>query len=88
MVFAFAYGSVSSGHMNPAVTVGALAAGAMRADDAAGYIVAQLIGGAVGALLLALYIVAPLIGAILAAVMHKWLAWLANERVSAGSRAE
>jgi aquaporin Z len=53
MVFAFAYGSVSGGHMNPAVTIGVLATGAMRASDAAGYIVAQLVGGIVGALLLA-----------------------------------
>jgi MIP family channel proteins len=191
MVFAFAYGSVSGGHMNPAVTIGVLAAGAMRPGDAAGYIVAQLIGGVVGALLLAavlggtatglgtpalahnlalgattititpgtgfvieavlafflvtvvlstavagragslapvaigmtltlniimggaltgaafnparalgpmlvtgdftnawLYIVAPLMGAIVAAVMHKWLAWLADERAPAGSPAE
>src|SRR3977135_4138054 len=48
MVFAFAYGTVSGGHMNPAVTVGVLAAGAMRAGEAAGYIVSQLIGGIVG----------------------------------------
>jgi aquaporin Z len=53
MVFAFAHGSVSGGHMNPAVTVGVLAAGAMSASDGAEYIVAQLIGGVVGALLLA-----------------------------------
>src|SRR5437660_4404502 len=52
MVFAFAYGSVSGGHMNPAVTIGVLAAGAMRAGTAAGYIVSQLIGGVVGPLLL------------------------------------
>jgi glycerol uptake facilitator-like aquaporin len=52
MVFAFAYGPVSGGHMNPAVTVGVLAAGAMRAGEAAGYIVSQLAGGVVGALLL------------------------------------
>src|ERR1700722_18075544 len=52
MVFAFAYGSVSGGHFNPAVTVGVLAAGAMSAIEAAGYIVSQLIGGIVGALLL------------------------------------
>src|SRR5258706_11546936 len=35
MAFAFAYGSVSGGHMNPAVTVGVLAAGAMGAGDTA-----------------------------------------------------
>jgi MIP family channel proteins len=52
MVFAFAYGSVSGAHMNPAVTVGVLAAGAMRAGDAAAYIVSQLLGAIVGALLL------------------------------------
>ncbi len=52
MVFAFAYGSVSGGHMNPAVTVGVLAAGAMCVRDTIGYIVAQLVGGIAGALLL------------------------------------
>src|SRR4051812_17543305 len=52
MVFAFAYGSVSGGHMNPAVTVGVFAAGAMSAGEAAGYIVSQLIGGIAGALCL------------------------------------
>jgi aquaporin Z len=52
MVFAFAYGSVSGGHMNPAVTVGVLAAGAMRVRDAVGYIVSQLVGAVAGALLL------------------------------------
>src|SRR5216683_6339328 len=48
MVFAFAYGQVSGAHLNPAVTVGVLAAGAMRAGEAAGYIVSQLIGGIAG----------------------------------------
>ena len=52
MVFAFAYGSVSGGHMNPAVTVGVLAAGAMRTGEAIGYTVSQLLGGVAGALLL------------------------------------
>src|SRR6266850_5281710 len=52
MAFAFAYGPVSGGHMNPAVTVGVLAAGAMRAGEAVGYIVSQLIGGIAAALLL------------------------------------
>jgi aquaporin Z len=52
MVFAFTYGNISGGHMNPAVTVGVLAAGAMRIGDALGYIACQLAGGIAGALLL------------------------------------
>src|SRR5260370_35132249 len=52
MAFAFAYGPVSGGHMNPAVTVGVLAAGAMRAGEAAGYIVSQVVGGVIAAYLL------------------------------------
>ena len=52
MAFAFAYGAVSGAHMNPAVTVGVLTAGAMEPIDAIGYVVSQLAGGIVGALLL------------------------------------
>jgi aquaporin Z len=52
MAFAFAYGPVSGGHMNPAVTVGVLAAGAMKRSTAIGYIVSQLAGGIAGAFLL------------------------------------
>ena len=37
MAFAFAYGPVSGGHMNPAVTVGVLAAGATELIEAVGY---------------------------------------------------
>jgi Major intrinsic protein len=36
-------------HINPAVTVAMLAAGRVSARDAAGYIIAQLIGGIIGA---------------------------------------
>jgi MIP family channel proteins len=50
--FASSYGSVSGGHMNPAVTVGVLAAGAMDAMAAVGYVISQLAGGIAGALLL------------------------------------
>jgi glycerol uptake facilitator-like aquaporin len=50
--FAAAYGSVSGGHMNPAVTVGVLAAGAMDAAAAIFYVISQLLGGMAGALLL------------------------------------
>jgi MIP family channel proteins len=49
MVFAFAYGPISGGHMNPAVTIGVLAAGAMDAGEAAAYIVSQLVGAVLGA---------------------------------------
>ena len=52
MVFAFAYGNISGGHMNPAVTLGVLAAGAMHVGDALGYIASQFVGGIAGALLL------------------------------------
>ena len=52
MAFAFAYSSVSGGHFNPSVTVGVLAAGAMSAGEAIGYIVSQFVGGVAGALLL------------------------------------
>ena len=52
MAFAFAYGTVSGGHFNPAVTVGVLAAGAIGVAEAIGYIVSQFIGGIVGALCL------------------------------------
>jgi MIP family channel proteins len=52
MAFAFAFGAVSGGHMNPAVTVGVLAAGAMNLGEAIGYVISQLIGGVAGALLL------------------------------------
>jgi aquaporin Z len=52
MVFAFAYGSVSGGHFNPAVTVGVLAARAMTLGEAIGYIISQLVGAVAAAFLL------------------------------------
>src|SRR5260221_1112325 len=45
MAFAFAYGSVSGGHFNPAVTIGVLAAGAMGVGEAVGYIISHLLRG-------------------------------------------
>src|SRR6201993_455093 len=52
MLFVCAYGSISGGHVNPAVTVGVLAAGAITAAEAVGYIVSQIAGGVAAALLL------------------------------------
>ncbi|MFT4229530.1 MAG: aquaporin Z [Microbacterium sp.] len=51
---AYAWGPISGGHFNPAVTVGLAAAGRFAWKDAGGYIVAQIIGGVVGTTLLVL----------------------------------
>jgi aquaporin Z len=47
-----AFGYVSGGHFNPAVTVGHAVAGRIRPVDAAAYIAAQLVGAMLGALAL------------------------------------
>jgi aquaporin Z len=47
-----AFGYVSGGHFNPAVTVGHAVAGRIRLGDAAAYIAAQLVGALLGALAL------------------------------------
>ena len=49
---AYAFGSISGGHFNPAVTLGLVAAGRFPARDVAGYVVAQLAGAAVAAAVL------------------------------------
>lgn len=48
----FAFGHVSGGHFNPAITVGHLLAGRIRAGRSAAYVAAQLVGALVGALAL------------------------------------
>ena len=53
-VMASAFGHVSGGHLNPAVTLGAWFARKISAGDAAAYWLSQLAGGAVGAALLLL----------------------------------
>ncbi|MDJ0321609.1 aquaporin [Pseudarthrobacter sp. PS3-L1] len=50
VMLAFAY--VSGGHFNPAVTVGHLVAGRIRLADAAGYVVAQVVGSVLAAVAL------------------------------------
>lgn len=42
---AYAWGPISGGHFNPAITLGLAAAGRFRWADTIGYIVAQIIGG-------------------------------------------
>ncbi|WP_449277099.1 aquaporin Z [Leucobacter sp. GX24907] len=45
LVSAYAFGPVSGGHFNPAVTLGLAASGRFAWKDVAGYIIAQLVGG-------------------------------------------
>jgi aquaporin Z len=51
---AYGIGPVSGCHINPAVTLGVVAAGRMEMTEAARYIAAQVAGGVTGALVLAL----------------------------------
>lgn len=54
VVMAYAIGPISGCHINPAITVSMLVAGKIKANDAIGYIIAQLLGAvaAAGVLLL------------------------------------
>jgi aquaporin Z len=52
VVSAYAVGSISGGHFNPAVTLGVAAAGRMPWRDVLPYIAAQIIGGIIGTSLL------------------------------------
>jgi len=50
----YAWGPISGGHFNPAVTFGLAAAGRFAWRDAPGYIIAQIVGGAVATTLIVL----------------------------------
>lgn len=47
-IFVYTVGKYSGTHINPAVTIGLLSAGKMKAQEAAAYIVAQIAGAFVG----------------------------------------
>jgi aquaporin Z len=49
---AYAFGHISGGHFNPAVSVGLWVGGRLEAKDLAPYIISQLIGGTIAALVL------------------------------------
>ncbi len=53
VVGAYAFGPISGGHFNPAITLGVAASGRFPWKDTVGYIVAQIIGGFVGASVIA-----------------------------------
>jgi aquaporin Z len=56
VAMAYAIGGISGCHINPAVTIGILAAGKMKGKDVVGYIVAQCLGAIAGAAVL--YVIA------------------------------
>ena len=49
---AYAFGHISGGHFNPAVTIGLIVGGRFDPKSAVGYIVAQVLGGILGAAVL------------------------------------
>lgn len=51
---AYAWGPISGGHFNPAVTLGLAAAGRFPWKDTIGYIIAQIVGGAVATTIIVL----------------------------------
>jgi aquaporin Z len=52
LTMAYAIGHISGCHLNPAVTLGLVAAGRFQAKEAPGYIAAQVLGGVAGAAIL------------------------------------
>jgi len=54
VAMAYAIGHISGCHINPAISIGMVLTGRMKAGEAAGYIVAQVLGALVGAGLLML----------------------------------
>lgn len=54
VIGAYAFGPISGGHFNPAITLGVAASGRFPWKDTIGYIVAQIVGGVGGAALIAL----------------------------------
>lgn len=55
-ISAYAFGGVSGGHFNPAVTTAMLVNGRIKGKDAAWYIVAQLIGATAAAAIMKLFV--------------------------------
>lgn len=58
IVMVYAFGRISGGHFNPAVSVGAALGGRISWREAASYMGAQLVGAIVGALVLVLILIA------------------------------
>jgi aquaporin Z len=67
MAMIYAIGPISGCHINPAVTVGLMAAGRLESGQAIPYILAQLLGGVAGAIILYLILRGKVAGYDLAA---------------------
>ena len=52
VAMAYTIGGISGCHINPAITLGCLLTGRMSGKDAAGYIIAQVIGAFIGSIIL------------------------------------
>lgn len=63
LVAAYSVGHISGGHFNPAVSLGAAAAGRMRWADVVPYVIAQILGGLLATLVLWVFLAASNIAA-------------------------
>jgi len=72
LVSAYAVGHISGGHFNPAVTLGAAAAGRFAWKETPFYILAQLVGGALGATFIYVLLVTGPAGSLDAAVAGRF----------------
>lgn len=71
---AYSVGHISGGHFNPAVTLGAAAAGRFAWKDTPYYILAQIVGGALGATFIYVLLVTGPAGALDTAVAGRFAA--------------
>ncbi|UMG93342.1 aquaporin [Nocardioides sp. TF02-7] len=62
LMMAYAFGRLSGGHFNPAVSLGAALSGRLSWKDSGLYVAAQVVGGVVGGLLLAIVLLASDVG--------------------------
>lgn len=74
IVSAYAVGHISGGHFNPAVTLGAAAAGRFAWKETPYYILAQIVGGALGATFIYVLLVTGPAGSLDAAVAGRFAA--------------
>ena len=80
LAMAYAVGHISGGHFNPAVTLGLVAGGRFKANDAVSYIIAQVLGGLAAAFVFSII----LKGAPAGATVPKWNSFMAISNTFGG----